>query len=87
MGLPIAGGICDAEPDFFEITETGSWTATLTFSHATGDLDMEVLNAAGTQIGLSETPTDNEEISGSGPGLLRVYGWEGAQAPYSLTLD
>lgn len=84
LGDLVIGGICDGEPDYFSISTDAQWRIDLLFDHATGDLDVEALDQNGERIGLSESATDDERIEGTGPALLRVYGWEGAQAPYRL---
>lgn len=85
-GDAVDGGICDSEPDFYAIGEEGPWRVDLFFDHAVGDLDIEALDASGERIGLSESPNDNEQLDGTGPATLRIYGWQGAQAPYRLRL-
>ncbi len=93
-GTNFSGGICASEPDFYQITHTGSWTLDLQFTHSTGDLDVYVFDtgtnqpardAGGNVIG-SDSTTDNESFSHSGPALVIVTGYQGATAPYTLTL-
>jgi len=61
------------------------------FTHANGDLDMELLDEFGGLIDYSESTTDNEEISldglPAGTYYVSVYGWQGAQNDYSLTIE
>lgn len=91
----VSGGICNAESDFYRVNGTGAWTANLTFSNATGDLDIYVIDestgmvmtdAMGNPIG-SESTTDNESFSHSGSALIVVVGYQGATAPYRLTIN
>ena len=90
----LAGGICDAEPDYFRIGVTGAWRLELAFENAVGDLDMvlwdeenqEALRGSDGLV-LGAYTTENTEIfEYVGPALLRVYGFNYASAPYQLTL-
>jgi len=94
VAVPVDGGICASEPDFFRVTEEGEWQLDLLFSHESGDLDIYVANEDGsimteadgrTPIG-SESVTDNESFTYQGPALIRVHGYQGASAPYTLLL-
>lgn len=62
------------------------------FLHAQGDLDLELLDAGGTALELSNGVDDQEVLSlenrPSGWYLVRVFGWSGATSPaYSLNID
>lgn len=89
----IQGGICEAAPDYFEIEVEGPWRVNLAFSHAAGDLDVYVwdeavdgpLQEGGRLVGSNGTG-DVEQFEHRGPALLRVEGYQGASAPYTLTL-
>lgn len=90
----IEGGVCDSQPDYYDITIEGDWQATLEFTHALGDLDMYIWDVEaqgpmqgedGSAIG-SDSTTDNEEFTYSGPAKLFIYGFRGATAPYTLTI-
>jgi hypothetical protein len=81
--------------DWFRFTTTATGTAAsrvgINFSHAQGDLDIRLYNAAGVQIGSSLGVTNAESISLSGRPAgtyyLRVYGYQGAENPnYTLTV-
>lgn len=88
-----SGGICAAAPDYYRVDIAGSWRLDLTFRHATGDLDVYVwdeaqgraLEIGGNKVG-SESYTDDESFTHAGPALIRVHGYEGASAPYQLSL-
>ena len=89
------GGICDESPDFYQISTEGDWTVTVTYTQATGDIDMDIIDPAtgsrakddaGNDL-VSEDTTGQEQIAFHGPALLRVYGYNGASAPYSLSLQ
>jgi hypothetical protein len=90
----IEGGVCDSQPDYYQIDIEGDWTLNLEFSTATGDLDMYVWdNEAqapmqgddGSAIG-AESTSDDETFSYSGPATIMVYGFRGATTPYTLTV-
>lgn len=76
--LPATGGVGDL--------------VRIAFEHDDGDLDMKLLNAAGTTIATSEGTTDVETISlwGRPAGFyyVRVYGYQHAVSPdYTLTIN
>jgi hypothetical protein len=85
--VPSNGAICSSDPDWYEVTLTGDWRAELTFSHAAGDLDIELTNASGQRVSVAESADDDETLDGSGPGFLRVYGYNGATGPYGLSVS
>ena len=96
--LPVGtlqGGICDAEPDYFQINVTGAWRLELAITNAVGDLDMVLWDAENSEamrgaddLVLGAYTTDAVEVfEYVGPALLRVYGFNYASAPYSLTLS
>ena len=65
--------------------------AEILFSHAGGDLDIELSDEDGFLVGLSETTTDNERISLEGMAggkyySLRVHGFEGATNSYDMVV-
>ena len=77
--------ICEADEDYFTITATGPFTVTIAFSHAAGDLDMQLLRD-GASVQTSQGSSDSETVSaGAGTYTLRVYGYSGAQGTYSIT--
>ncbi|MCB9525576.1 MAG: Ig-like domain-containing protein [Myxococcales bacterium] len=81
------GGICDAEPDVYFVNIEGAWTADILFSHATGDIDVVVLEPGNNQpLASSLTADDNEQIQFSGPAYLNIFGYNGASAPYTLNI-
>jgi hypothetical protein len=75
----------------FNITSaatTGS-SVTLGFTHAQGDLDLELFNAAGTRVKVSQGIGNSEAISlagvAAGTYYVRVFGYRGTTNPnYSL---
>ncbi len=80
--------ICAGDEDYFKITISGgSLTVRASFDNDEGDLDMELFQ--GTQsIGSSTSTSDQEQVTASGAGTytVRVYGYSGASAAYSLTI-
>jgi len=82
--------------DYFQFysnhTGTGSDFVRINFQHAMGDLDMQLLNAAGQVLSQSTGVTNSETISMNGRVegwyIIRAYGFNGATNPlYSLTVD
>lgn len=85
-GTPVSAAIdATGDVDFYRF-DAATVTATLSFSHATGDLDLELLDASGAQVDLSQGTSDTETVTGSGtaPLYLRVYGYSSATGAYSL---
>lgn len=88
-----SGGICAPGPDFYRVDIRGRFRVDLSFSHATGDLDVyawnritgSILTLAGRQIG-SDSQTDNESFTTLGPATIVVMGYQNASAPYTLTI-
>lgn len=80
------GGVCGSDSDYYRVSLTGRWRMDLDFRHATGDLDVIVTDASGRTIATSDSGTDDESVTVSGPGTIRIYGYRGAMAPYTLTL-
>ena len=78
--------------DWFKFTTTGAGTADhfvrIDSSVQQGDLDLEVYNASGSRVGISETPTNSERVSLSGLAAgtyyVRAFGWDGSQNPNYL---
>jgi subtilisin family serine protease len=77
----------------FTTTATGSSASrvSLSFQHAQGDLDLELYNASGSRLGISEGTGNSEAVSlngwAAGTYYIRVYGYNGARNPsYGLTI-
>ena len=91
----LEGGVCDAEPDYFQIDVTGAWRLELAFENSVGDLDMVLWDAENQEalrgsdgLVLGAYTTESTEVfEYVGPALLRVYGFNYASAPYTLTLS
>jgi len=82
--------------DFYKFTTTGAGAAghfvQIDFQHRSGDIDMQLLNSSGTQVGISNGTSDREMISlagmAAGTYYIRVFGYNGALNPsYSLTIS
>ena len=84
------GAVLDAgDDDFFRFAGGGQRTIELTFSHATGDLDLYLYDSSGQATGHSNGTADTERIEGTFPDALvivRVVGYQGAQGAYTLTV-
>jgi hypothetical protein len=79
----------------FSITGTGSSSSyvSIASSSSQADLDLRVYDANGNQIGISESPTNNERVSlegrAAGTYFVNVYDTGGLQTSpnYTLTVD
>lgn len=84
--------VCSGDDDFFRVTvPSGATTEVrIDFEHDEGDLDMHIYDSTGEDLLRTSTSVGDQEIlSVQGPGtyLVRVYGYQGAQASYSLSLN
>lgn len=77
--------ICAADADWFEITATG--TVRIDFSHAEGDLDLAAYDGGGNRLETSQSVNDGESLSVAAGSFVQVYGWQGATAAYSLSVE
>lgn len=79
------------DEDFFRFDTSGGATRVdLTFSHAAGDLDLYLYDAAGQQVGSSTSVTNDEAIHATlaaGTYYVRVIGYSGASNSYHLGVD
>ena len=91
-GLSIPKG----DVDFFQFTLATAGTATsevlVNLRNSQGDLDVELLDATGRRISISQTTSDQERLSldglAAGTYFIRVYGYNGASnADYSLAIN
>lgn len=84
--------ICGGVDDFFRLTLTeGQRVAVeVTFTHADGDIDVEVFGPADptTPINGAASANDNEQVSieaeTAGDYIVRVYGYDGAENSYGI---
>jgi hypothetical protein len=77
---------------YLPTTANSSHFVRIEFVHALGDLDMTLLNSAGSTVGSATGSSDSETISLNGRPAgyydLRVYGYSGAtNSDYTLTID
>lgn len=85
-------GLRCEDDDWFAVTLASESTldVRLDFRHADGDLDLEVADAGGNEVGSSTSAADGEQVKkarlAAGTYLVRVYGYNGARAPYGLTV-
>lgn len=88
----ISGGVCDGQPDFFEIDQEGAYDVLLEFAHSDADLDMAIWPAGADPdndqpAGVSDSTNNAEMLSAEGPSLLVVYSYSPAfSAKYTLTV-
>lgn len=90
QGARIDGGD-GGDVDHFAFAGGATRTITLAFSHAAGDLDMYVYDAAsGAEVARSIGTTDVETIArafGDGMFTIRVHGYQGATGDYTLSVE
>lgn len=89
VGDRFSAGICDVQPDYWQIDADGPWTFTVEFSHAIGDIDMAFAGPDGRPLAdrpAANSGDDNEVLQGEGAALIVVYGFNGASAPYTVSL-
>lgn len=91
-GIPVQRRICASDQDFFAITiaENSVLTLQSLFVDANGDLDMQLLDASGTELESSEGVTDEENIERELPAgvyYVRIFGFLGAANTYSLSAN
>jgi len=85
------GVICSGNDDWFAFPggAGSSVDVQLRFDHASGDLDLQLWNASSALM-ISESSTDDEALSGtintSDTYFVRVYGFEGSENDYELTV-
>lgn len=82
------------DEDYYRFTAAASGMLDLEidFEHSLGDLDLALLNAAGTVLESSETSTDHEHahvsVVAGQTYFIHVYGFSGATNPdYTLTIN
>jgi hypothetical protein len=92
-GNTFSGTLCEGSTvDFysFEVAGRESVTVEVTFSHADGDIDLVLEDAAGSQLERSQSSTDDERINATlsaGTYRIRVYGYNGATGDYQVGLS
>ena len=84
-----------SDRDFYQFVTTGPGTSAnyvdVLFSHAAGDIDARLLDAAGTELASSSGTADSERLSlqgrPAGTYFLEVYGYSGARNSYRLAFQ
>ncbi|MCC6876816.1 MAG: PPC domain-containing protein [Sandaracinaceae bacterium] len=74
--------VCAMDEDWYRID--GAATVTIHFTNASGDLDLEAYDAAGTRTGSSAGTSDSETVTGTGTFYVRVFGYSGAANTYTI---
>jgi hypothetical protein len=77
--------ICDHDVDWFAVPSGGS--VRISFSHSTGDLDMRSYDASGAELDVSQGTVDEEVLSVPAGARIKVYGYNGATGPYSISVN
>ena len=84
----MSGHVCAGDEDFFRVDAgSASRTVVVTFTHASGDLDVQAVSATGTEIDSSAGTTNEERVTGTGTFYVRVYGYSGAANDYAIRLQ
>ncbi len=85
---------CSGDDDWYKVwvDAPNGLKATITFSHAAGDVDMTLYDPDLSEIDSSTSVIDQEQVqinpsTVSGYYYLRVYGYIGAENSYQLTLE
>jgi len=83
--------LCNGDEDFFEVHATaGTLQASIAFTAADGDLELELLDAAGERVDSSTGMDDFEivqtEVTEEADYYVRVYGFRDAINTYELTV-
>jgi hypothetical protein len=87
----VEAGICGADVDFWRIDQPGQWQLQIQHQHAIGDIDVYLWDTANDRpagearnpIG-SDSSTDDEAFTHTGPATVMVHGYQGDRAPYRL---
>lgn len=79
--------------DYFKFVapKAGKIKVSLKFKHSHGDLDVKLINGSKKVVNKSQSSSDNEsmtyEVSKKGTYYVKVYGYKGAQASYSVDIS
>jgi len=79
--------LCSGEEDWFRVDASGEVTITISFEHAAGDLDLELVDASGARLGSSAGVQNEETVTASGPLFVRVYGYSDAANDYRIRAE
>ncbi|MEZ5246287.1 MAG: pre-peptidase C-terminal domain-containing protein [Acidimicrobiales bacterium] len=90
--VAVAGRVCSGDDDWFSIPAVSGQlvTAVVDFVHADGDLDISLVDPAGTEVEFSTSTSDGEAITwtaaSSGTYSLVVFGYNGAANDYTVSM-
>lgn len=85
-------GLKCLDDDWYKIQMWSSQniSATITFPHIEGDLDMKLYNPSVSQIDSSTSSSDNETVNANSTGdgyyYVKVYSYDGAAQEYNMTI-
>jgi hypothetical protein len=84
----VSGQICAGDEDFFRV-EAGSATrnVVVSFTHASGDLDVQAVDGTGRELDASGGTTNTETVSGTGTFYVRVFGYARAANAYTIRIQ
>ena len=84
--------VCEGRDSWYSIdlAEGDRLTVALSFSHAAGDIDLELVGPAGQVVARSTSTADAESVSITAPSAgtyrVRVYGYNGAHNTVAMTV-
>ena len=83
--------ICDEDHDWYVVNAAaGTLTATISFVHATSDLDLELFDSSGNRLessaGTGDSETVEHNVTAPGDYYIHVFAYSGARNTYSLTV-
>jgi hypothetical protein len=92
IALPaqLQGVICPNDADWYAFSVAGGCRiqVNLAFSHAQGDLNLQLFGPTGSQLAAAYSTTDNESVAALAPSTgtyrVHVYGFKGAGNRYAL---
>jgi len=95
ISIPYEGSHAIASPSDigafrFSTTTSAALVVRIDFTHAVGDLDLEVRDAQGALVGASNSVADFETVSSTlaaGTYDVRIVGYQGATGGYVLTVE
>lgn len=82
-----SGRICAGDSDVWRVSVGGSASVVVRFTHASGDLDVEALDASGHVLSTSAGTSDQERVTASGTFYVRVFGYSGATNAYTIAVE
>jgi hypothetical protein len=83
--------ICDEDDDWYVVSAgAGTLIAAIHFTNATGDLDLELVDATGNQLkssaGVGDSETVEHTVTSPGDYYIHVFAYSGARNSYSLNV-